>query len=68
MKLKVEQCNRQITEKYPYTHRIECEHLADYFQILNWINANKMRVCAIDPSKTVYLNAEDTEWLLLRWS
>ena len=69
MKLQVErlQFATESTDRYPYTHRIECQHLADYFQIINWIEENKIATFVIQDAKAFYLNADNTAWLLLRW-
>jgi hypothetical protein len=68
MQIRVEEVAPVVTKTYPYTHRVEINGSTEYQQVLDWIDENKIRACALVQSRSIYLNDKDTNWLLLRWS
>lgn len=68
MNIRVDEVAPGVSDKYPYTHRVEIGDLEGYVKVLDWINANDISACVIGHSQAIYLNTQSTEWLLLRWS
>ncbi len=68
MKIKVTDLGYTPTKQYPYTYRAEVSgEVMDALDVSNWLNDNK-----IPYTQTAwgvfYLNKQNIEWLLLRWS
>ena len=68
MKIKVTDLGYVPTRQYPYTYRAEVSgETMDSVEVSNWLTDNK-----IPHTQTAwgvfYLNKQNTEWLLLRWS
>jgi hypothetical protein len=67
VKIRVDEVCQRVTQMYPYTHRVEIGDLVDYEKVMGWINENNIGACAMTQSQAIYLNQQNTEWLLMRW-
>lgn len=69
MKIKIEKVIPYITERYPYTHRVEVlaqsdEHIEG---ITDWLNQNNLDHVSMSWG-VYYVGPQTASWLLLRWS
>jgi hypothetical protein len=68
MKIKVDEVNLRVTQKYPYTHRVELS--ADAMaadKVAPWLIENGIPHTKIGWG-VYYMKKEHVSWLLLRWS
>lgn len=68
IKIKVKDLGYIPTKQYPYTYRVELSgEVMDAVEVTDWLHDNE-----IPHTQTswgvFYLNKQNVEWLLLRWS
>jgi len=68
MNIKVTEVIPAVSQRYPYSHRVEVS--ADAFaadKVSSWMNANNIPYTSTSWG-VYYMKKSDVEWLVLRWS
>lgn len=69
MKIKVDEVAPVVSQRYPYTHRVEVTASADHTikQVTEWLDSTKINYVSTGWG-VFYLGPQDTSTFLLRWS
>lgn len=67
MIIDVKEINPRVTDRYPYTHRVEVKADAFAAKVSSWLEDNEIPHVK-GPWGIYYLNPVHTNLLLLRWS
>ena len=68
MKIKVDEVAPVVSQRYPYTHRVEITANADCItnQVVEWLDSAEINYVSTSWG-VFYLGPQDTAMLLLRW-
>jgi hypothetical protein len=68
MNIKIATVAPVVTQKYPYTHRIQVmEDVEAVIQVSAWLRQNDIDHVSTSPG-VYYVDSQAASWLLLRWS